>query len=496
MKVSVIVPVHNTGDELRRCVESVLAQTIGDFEAIFADDGSDDGTERLLDEIAATDDRVRVLHLPPSGGPGGPRNAGIEAAAGDYVYFLDDDDRLGPEALERMYAMAERNDADIVIGRMVGHGRTVPRAMFRASRDRADVLGDSLLGMLTPHKLFRRSFLREHKLRFPEGPVRLEDHRFVLAAYFRAETISVLADYPCCHWVKREGSYSRSLPDPAHYYSALREVLDIVDEHVSPGDERDRYHVHWYRGKILKRLGNQTFLDAPADYRRAVYDETRRLAAERFGPGVDERLPLRMRVRSALLRRDAYDELFALLEAERDSTLLPVMDDLRWEDGRLAVRFTAGFAYADGTRFAFSDGRWEPPVTLDLPPELLDASRERRRLELYVRSREEGMDHPLTVTTLSSSGLAASGEAVFDLDTLPELTPGTWDLVVRLDAGGWILERRLDGAVGLSARGRLSPYSTENGKVSVRVLASPVSPLRRVFTVIPGVRSVVRRLRG
>lgn len=496
MKVSVIVPVYNTGDDLTPCVDSLLAQTMDDFEVIFADDGSDDGTERRLDEVAAADDRVRVLHLPPSGGPGGPRNAGIEAALGDYVYFLDDDDWLGPEALERMHAMAVRNDADIVIGRMVGHGRTVPRAMFRASRDRADVLGDSLLGMLTPHKMFRRSFLREHKLRFPEGAVRLEDHRFVLAAYFRARTISVLADYPCCHWVKREGSYSRNLPDPAHYYSALREVLDIVDEHVPPGDERDRYHVHWYRGKVLKRLGNRTFLEAPADYRRAVYDETRRLATERFGPGVDERLPLRMRVRSALLRRDADDELFALLEAELGVTLMPVMDDLRWDDDRLAVRFTAALAYADGTRFTFRDGRWEPPVSLDLPPELLDASRERLRLEFYVRSRDEGMDHPLTVTTLSSSGLTASGEAVFDLGALPELTPGTWDLVVRLDAGGWILERRLAGAVGLSARGRLSPYSTENGKVSVRVLASPVSPLQRVLTAVPGARWAARRLLG
>ena len=99
---------------------------------------------------------MRVIHLPASGGPGGPRNTGIETARGDYVYFLDDDDWLGAEALERMYTMAVRNDSDIVIGKMVGHGRTVPRAMFRTSRDRADVLGDALLGILTAHKMFRR----------------------------------------------------------------------------------------------------------------------------------------------------------------------------------------------------------------------------------------------------------------------------------------------------------------------------------------------------
>jgi glycosyltransferase involved in cell wall biosynthesis len=496
MKVSVVIPVFNTGQELRHCAQSVLSQTLDDYEVIFADDGSSDGTEKRLDELAAAHDRVSVIHLPASGGPGGPRNAGVAAARGEYVYFLDDDDRLGAEALERMYAMARRNDADIVIGKMVGHGRTVPRIMFRTSRDRADVMGDALLGILTAHKLFRRSFLEEHRIRFAEGPVRLEDHRFVLEAYFRAATISVVADYPCCHWVRRAGSYSRKLPDPVHYYGALREVLDIVDAHVEAGPDRDRYYLHWYRGKILKRLGEAALLDAPAGYRRAVYDETRSLAAERFGPGVEGLLPLRMRVRSALLRAGAHDELFRLLEAERGVVLDTVLDGLRWDGDRLVVRFTACPAYRDGTPFAFAGGRWVPPVPLDVPGELLDATREYRRLDLYIRRRSDGADHPLRLTTRAEGELSMSGEAVLDEGAGPALTPGTWDLVVRLDAGGWITERRLSGAVTLPARGRLVPYRTENGNVSVSVRKSPPGPLRRAIRGIPGARRAARILRG
>src|SRR5262249_867872 len=82
-------------------------------------------------------------------------------------------------------------------------------------------------------------------------------HRFVLRAYLRAGTISVVADYPCCHWVKRAGSYSRTRPDPVQYYGAVREELDIVDEHVAPGPDRDRYYLHWYRGKIINRHGGE-----------------------------------------------------------------------------------------------------------------------------------------------------------------------------------------------------------------------------------------------
>ncbi|MGI5229528.1 glycosyltransferase family 2 protein [Actinoallomurus sp. CA-142502] len=500
MKVSVIIPVYNTGEDISRCAESVLAQTMDDYEVIFVDDGSSDGTEKRLDELAAEHDRIQVIHLPPSGGPGGPRNAGIDAARGEYVYFLDDDDWLGEEALERMHAMALRNDADIVIGKMVGHGRRVPRLMFRTDRDRADVLEDNLLGILTPHKLFRRSFLARHGIRFPEGPVRLEDHRFVLRAYFNAGTISVVGDYPCCHWVKRPGSYSRALPEPAHYHAMLREVLDIVDEHVPPGPVRDRYYAHWYRGKLLKRFGENGFLDAPADYRRAYYDEAVRLTGERFGAGVDEWLPARFRVRSELLRADRHDELFDLVRAERDMRLDAVLDGVRWRGDRLAVRFTARFVYADGEPLAFPDGRWDPRVPVGARPEAFALDDRPWRLDLYIRRRGDSADLPLAISTEHLSDGAMAGEALVDTRALPWLPDDVWDLFARIDGGGWTYERRLRGyAEQVPARGRLEPYRTVNGNLSVRVHAAKApskSPFRRAVRWLPGARLGGRRTRA
>lgn len=492
MKVSVVIPVFNTGEDISRCVESVLAQTMDDYEVIFADDGSSDGTERRLDEIAAEHGRVRVIHLPPSGGPGGPRNEGVVAARGDYVYFLDDDDWLAPEALERMYAMAVRNDADIVIGKMVGHGRRVPRRMFRTDLDRANVLEDGLLGILTPHKMFRRAFLNEHRLRYPEGPVRLEDHRFVMAAYFRARTISVLGSYACCHWVKRPGSYSRNLPDPAHYHAMIGKVLDIVDEHVEPGPVRDQYYTHWYRGKVLKRFGEVGFLDAEPGYRRAYYDESRRLTGERFAPAVDRLLPVRWRVRSELLRAGAYDELSRLMEAERGIALDAVLDGTRWRHGRLAVRFTARLLYRDGTPLAFPAERWDPPTPLNVPDTTLAVDDRPWRMDLYLRRRTDNADHALTITAEHLADGGMSGEALIDAAALPELTDGPWDLHARIDGGGWTYERRLRGYTeDVPARGRLEPYRTVNGNLSIRVRpgpASPKSPLRRAVGWLPGVR--------
>ena len=266
LKVSVIVPVYNPGANIDDCIDSLLGQSLPpeEYELIFVDDGSTDETPARLDALAAEHDNVRVEHIPNSGWPGRPRNIGIEMARGEYVYFVDNDDWLGRDALERLYDRAVRDDADIVIGKVVGHGKFVARSVFK--RDRKDVTLEwaPLVRLLTPHKLFRRALLDEHDIRFPEGRRRLEDHVFIMHAYFHAQRISVLADYPCYHWVMRhtEDNASYEVLEPVGYYENVREVLDLIDEHMEPGPLRDRVRSHWYRGKMLGRVGGRNFLDA------------------------------------------------------------------------------------------------------------------------------------------------------------------------------------------------------------------------------------------
>lgn len=331
IKVSVVVPVYDPGPYLARSVDSVLGQSMpaSQYEAIFVDDGSTDGSAACLDALAVAHPNVRVIHQQNSGWPGRPRNVGIAAARGEYVFFLDQDDALGPDALERLHDFATRNGSDVVVGKMVGHARWVPARLFARSRDNATLWDAPLVEYLTPHKLFRRAFLADHGLGFPEGRRRLEDHVFVLEAYFAASVISVLADPVCYHFYQRPdyGGASTGLTDPDAYYGFVREVLEIVESHTEPGPRRDALLQRFVRIQLLNRLRGPRFLGHPAGYRARLFAAIRSVVDDHIPPGVDELLAPFQRTQMALVRAGRLD---LLVEAAR------------WEQGLRGVATLTG----------------------------------------------------------------------------------------------------------------------------------------------------------
>ena len=109
MSLSVIIPVYCVENTLNRCVESVIAQSIADMEIILVDDGSPDHCPELCDEWSKKDSRIRVIHK-EHGGLSDARNAGIDAATGEWLAFVDSDDELGEATLEKVLPMMEHYD--------------------------------------------------------------------------------------------------------------------------------------------------------------------------------------------------------------------------------------------------------------------------------------------------------------------------------------------------------------------------------------------------
>ena len=120
-KVSVVIPVYKVEPFLRRCVDSVLHQTLTDLDIVLVDDGSTDHCPQICDSYAQQDSRVQVIHK-QNGGLASARNAGMRAATGEYLFFLDSDDWIEADGMETLYQLACRYQVDFVRYRAIRTG--------------------------------------------------------------------------------------------------------------------------------------------------------------------------------------------------------------------------------------------------------------------------------------------------------------------------------------------------------------------------------------
>lgn len=491
IRVSVVVPVFRPGPSFDDLIASLDRQTLDPaaFEVLLCDDGSGEPTGERLAAVARDRPNVRVLSLEHSGWPGMPRNHGVDAARGTYVQFVDQDDYLFDGALEKLCDYADANASDVVVGKEVGIGRPLPSKIFRRDIPRAVLGTDPLLEMLTPHKMFRTEFLRANGIRFPEGRVRLEDHLFVMQAYFAASTISILASEPCYAWVKQPGSASSARIEPETYFPHLETVLDVVEAHTEPGRLRDRLLRHWFRGKILKRIAGRRMVKYPDDYRDRLLDVVVPLTQRRFGPGVDAGLSFAHRIRAALLRADRRDDLVRLAAFESGLQCRATVTAAHWsrggglhltvrvditQDGKDALVFET-FA-ADPSAPAAQDAAGPatgakssgakksirltslPLSSLDgLPANLLAVDRELRndRIELILRD-ESGTERILSGRRPRDlSAVALSIDPVRSFDRTDDSRGGP--LTVKVRRAGWTFEVPLEADPAVLARAGRSP---------------------------------------
>ncbi|MCB7320747.1 glycosyltransferase family 2 protein [Lacrimispora sp. 210928-DFI.3.58] len=176
MKVSVIIPVYNVEKYLKRCLNSVLCQTYRNLEIIIVDDGSEDYSGMICDNICETDKRIVVIHK-KNGGLSSARNMGLEIATGHYITFVDSDDYIALDFIEKTLDLCEDKKADIAIMQMLYISEDINEEMkqgekniveiFDSQRAIEESLYQKRYSCCTPGKLYKRHVF--DKIRFPEG---------------------------------------------------------------------------------------------------------------------------------------------------------------------------------------------------------------------------------------------------------------------------------------------------------------------------------------
>ena len=203
-KASVVIPCYNAERFLEDTIKSVQAQTMGDFELICVDDGSTDGTRELLEKLARDERRLRVITKENSG-EGPTRDRGRAEAKGDWLYFLDADDRMQPTLLEEAVARGEETGADLVVFKTQElDDQTGEIRDFKYCFDVEWLCGLDVFSPLehpqrifnsfqnwVHNKLYRGSFVREHGLEF-QHVRRSADLLFTCRALSEAQTIALL----------------------------------------------------------------------------------------------------------------------------------------------------------------------------------------------------------------------------------------------------------------------------------------------------------------
>lgn len=270
-KVSVIVPCYGVERYLNRCMQSLLNQTLNDIEIILIDDGSKDGVPSMCDEYAQKDNRVKVIHK-QNEGLGFARNTGLDAAAGDYIAFVDSDDFVDVDMFNGMYMEAISSDADIVlcgIQKETAKDKWIKRIEVQEKTVwEEDAITDYMLDMVACapyvkrerkyqmsvwHCLYRHELIEKNDIRFySEREVVSEDIPFQVSVLKKARKIVYLPDYYYQYCLNETSLTATFRPEKFLRFKTLYSVLSSLLADVDGGQLRvQRLFIGYARRQVM-----------------------------------------------------------------------------------------------------------------------------------------------------------------------------------------------------------------------------------------------------
>jgi len=243
LKVSIIIPVYNAANYIKRCLDAVYRQRYTEIETILVDDACTDGSikiaEALIQEVQWPN--IRIIKHAHNRGLSAARNTGIRAAIGEYLYFLDADDDITPDCIAILVALAEQYDAQLVQGNYqaipVGWSDNNLLDEFAEGECFTDriwiktgILNNSKIPMMACNKLIKSDFLRHYNLFFMEGIMHEDDHwSFYIAKHLKN---LVICKIPTYRYYKNQGSIMNAADTVQRSTASFKRILKDWQQHV------------------------------------------------------------------------------------------------------------------------------------------------------------------------------------------------------------------------------------------------------------------------
>ncbi len=228
--ISVIIPVYNAERYLQRCIESLVTQTMTQWEAIFVNDGSSDNSAKILDDFASSDTRVKVIHK-ENGGVSTARNIGLSKATTPFVTMLDADDFFAPSLLQKLYETITQYNCEVACCNMRKiypngtHEDETPT--FTNGMHPATPANIYAFYMRSPWaKIYRRDIIKHYNINFPEGITICEDDVFVMSYWSHISHFAMINE-PLYNYLQSDTSVLRRLGEGKLSYEAYEKTLDV-----------------------------------------------------------------------------------------------------------------------------------------------------------------------------------------------------------------------------------------------------------------------------
>lgn len=327
-KISIIVPVYNTANYLEECLDSLINQSLEEIEIICIDDKSEDDSPKILEKYASSDKRIKLLYNKENTGQALARNIALKSVKGEYVSFMDSDDKIDLDAYEKVLNFSEENNLDMVLFNVVrfdrkgiiGGSELHEKSIQKLNSNTNILENNEFVYDTSPcNKLIKTSLIEENNIEFVDRLY--EDLLFSMELFTSTDSVGVLPDVKY-YWRRRRDKSNKSTTQNRTNKKNIADRIFIINqiEELFKSNEKYNSLLDSYHFKLLE-IDYRLFIDqidiGDDEYKEFILNNIKPII-ETYPKELFSHLSMINKIKYEFLIEDKIDELIYIREKERN----------------------------------------------------------------------------------------------------------------------------------------------------------------------------------